>query len=56
MYRWLKDGLPMTDFTNSQFHRIHNARPDDAGSYQCIAKNEVGTIFSEKIDVVVACK
>lgn len=56
IYRWLKDGLPMTDFTNSQYYRIHNTRPDDAGSYQCIAKNEVGTIFSEKIDVVVACK
>ncbi|XP_037028858.1 protein sidekick isoform X5 [Bradysia coprophila] len=54
MYRWLKDGLPMTDFGSSQYYRISNTKRDDAGSYQCIAKNDAGTIFSEKIDVVVA--
>lgn len=56
MYRWLKNGLPMTDFGSSQYYRISNTKRDDAGSYQCIAKNDAGTIFSEKIDVVVACK
>lgn len=56
MYRWLKDGLPMTDFGSSQYYRISNTKRDDAGSYQCIAKNDAGTIFSEKIDVIVACK
>lgn len=46
----------MTDFTSSQYYRIQHTRREDAGSYQCIAKNDAGTIFSEKIDVVVACK
>ncbi|CAD7089933.1 unnamed protein product [Hermetia illucens] len=55
-YRWLKDGVPVGDFSSSQYYRIHNTRREDAGNYQCIAKNDAGTIFSEKIDVVVACK
>lgn len=56
MYRWLKDGIPVTDFSTGQYYRIPNTRRDDAGSYQCMARNDAGTIFSEKIDVVVACK
>lgn len=56
MYRWLKDGIPVTDFSSGQYYRIPNTRRDDAGSYQCMARNDAGTIFSEKIDVVVACK
>lgn len=55
-YRWLKDGVPVTDFSSGQYYRIHNTRRDDAGSYQCIATNDAGTIFSEKIDVIVACE
>jgi protein sidekick len=54
VYRWLKDGVPVGDYTSSQYYRIHNTRKEDAGSYQCLAKNEAGTIFSEKIDIVVA--
>ncbi|XP_055298303.1 protein sidekick isoform X9 [Sitodiplosis mosellana] len=54
MYRWLKDGIPVTDFSTGQYYRIPNTRRDDAGSYQCMARNDAGTIFSEKIDVVVA--
>jgi protein sidekick len=54
MYRWLKDGIPTGDYTNSQYYRIHNTRREDAGSYQCLAQNDAGIIFSEKIDVVVA--
>lgn len=56
MYKWLKDGVPIGDFTSGQYYRIQNTRREDAGSYQCFAKNDAGTIFSEKIDVVVACK
>lgn len=56
MYRWIKDGVPMTDFSSGQYYRIPNTRRDDAGSYQCMARNDAGTIFSEKIDVVVACE
>ncbi|XP_058815648.1 protein sidekick isoform X3 [Topomyia yanbarensis] len=54
MYRWLKNGVPVGDFDNSQYLKIQSTTRDDAGSYQCLAKNDAGTIFSEKIDVVVA--
>ncbi|XP_030078899.1 protein sidekick isoform X12 [Drosophila hydei] len=53
-YRWLKDGIPVADYSSSQFYRIHITKREDAGSYQCIARNEAGSIFSEKSDVVVA--
>lgn len=56
MYRWLKDGVPVGDFSSSQFYRFHSTRREDAGSYQCIARNDAGSILSEKSDVVVACK
>ncbi|XP_044572930.1 protein sidekick isoform X5 [Drosophila ananassae] len=54
MYRWLKDGVPVGDFSSSQFYRFHSTRREDAGSYQCIARNDAGSILSEKSDVVVA--
>ncbi|XP_073831586.1 sidekick cell adhesion molecule isoform X15 [Musca autumnalis] len=53
-YRWIKNGVPVGDFSPSQYMRILNTQRDDAGSYKCIAKNEAGSIFSETIDVVVA--
>ncbi|KAH8387797.1 hypothetical protein KR093_009477, partial [Drosophila rubida] len=53
-YRWLKDGNPVADYSSSQFYRIHITRREDAGSYQCIARNDAGSILSEKSDVVVA--
>ncbi|XP_050099535.1 protein sidekick isoform X2 [Anopheles aquasalis] len=53
-YRWLKDGIPVGSFSNSQYLKIQNITRDSAGSYQCEAENRAGTIFSEKIDVVVA--
>ncbi|XP_054729229.1 protein sidekick-like [Anastrepha obliqua] len=52
-YRWLKDGIPIGDFSSSQYYRLQKTRREDAGSYQCIAKNDAGSIFSEKIDVEV---
>ena len=55
-YRWLKNGVPVGNFSSSQYLKILNITRDDAGSYQCEASNKAGTIFSEKIDVVVACK
>ncbi|XP_065084745.1 protein sidekick isoform X3 [Ochlerotatus camptorhynchus] len=54
MYRWLKNGVPVGDFDTSQYLKIQSTTREDAGSYQCLAKNDAGTIFSEKIDVVVA--
>ena len=55
-YRWLKDGQYLGDFTTEHFYRIHNTQRSDAGEYQCIAKNSVGAIFSEKAQVAVACE
>ncbi|KAG6449472.1 hypothetical protein O3G_MSEX006098 [Manduca sexta] len=54
MYRWLKNGVPLTDFSSELFYKIHNTQRQDAGAYQCIAKNDVGAIFSEKNNIVVA--
>lgn len=54
MYRWLKDGVPLNDFSSELFYKIHNTQRQDAGAYQCIAKNDVGAIFSEKNNIVVA--
>ncbi|KAJ9598493.1 hypothetical protein L9F63_010813, partial [Diploptera punctata] len=53
-YQWLKDGIALGEFSSEHFYRIHTTKREDAGSYQCVAKNDVGSIFSEKIDVSVA--
>ena len=55
-YKWLRNGIPVGDFSSSQYLRILNTQRTDAASYKCIAKNDAGSIFSEKIDVVVARK
>ena len=55
-YRWLKDGVELGDFSTEHFYRILNTRREDGGSYQCVARNDVGSILSKKIDVTVACK
>ncbi|XP_072943917.1 protein sidekick isoform X2 [Epargyreus clarus] len=54
MYRWLKNGVPLGDYSSELFFKIHNTQRQDAGAYQCIAKNDVGAIFSEKNNIVVA--
>ncbi|CAG9585499.1 unnamed protein product [Danaus chrysippus] len=54
MYRWLKNGVPIGDYSSELFFKIHNTQRQDAGAYQCIAKNDVGAIFSEKNNIVVA--
>ncbi|XP_052737459.1 protein sidekick isoform X2 [Bicyclus anynana] len=54
LYRWLKNGIPLGDYSSELFYKIHNTQRQDAGAYQCIAKNDVGAIFSEKNNIVVA--
>uniref|UniRef100_A0A336LLQ7 CSON011301 protein n=1 Tax=Culicoides sonorensis TaxID=179676 RepID=A0A336LLQ7_CULSO len=53
-YKWLKNGEAITHFSSNQYHRINNIQRNDSGSYKCLAKNEAGIIFSEKIDVTAA--
>lgn len=55
-YKWLKDGRELGDFSPEHYYKIDSVRRKDAGSYQCIAKNVVGSILSQKIDVTVACE
>ncbi|XP_014223021.1 protein sidekick isoform X2 [Trichogramma pretiosum] len=53
-YRWFKDGQPLTsELTSEYFYRLHNTRRDDSGIYYCVATNQVGSIFSERISFSV---
>ncbi|XP_014300001.2 protein sidekick isoform X2 [Microplitis demolitor] len=54
-YRWFKDGVALSnEFTSESFWRIQNANKKDAGVYYCVASNEVGSIFSERVTFSVA--
>ena len=55
-YRWMKDGVFLSDFSSEHFYKIQSVSRSDAGDYRCFAKNSVGTIISEKIKLTVACK
>lgn len=52
----MKDGEPLSDYRDAVFYKISNAAREDSGSYQCLAHNKAGTVFSEKSEVIVACK
>lgn len=55
-YQWLRNGEPLQpEFTSEPYYKILNTKRSDAGRYQCVAKNDVGSIFSEEIQVTVAC-
>lgn len=56
VYKWIKDGQELGDFSPENYYKIQSARREDAGSYQCIARNAAGSILSQKLDVAVACK
>jgi len=53
-YRWIKDGDFISGFSSEHFYKIQSVEREDAGSYQCIAKNSVGSILSEMIPLSVA--
>ena len=53
-YRWLKDGDYISGFSSEHFYKIQSVTRGDAGSYQCIARNSVGSIISEMIPLTVA--
>ena len=52
----MKDGKSLMDFSSEPVYKIQSIKRDDAGVYQCVARNSVGSIFSDKVQVVVACK
>lgn len=54
-YRWMKDGSFQTEFSSEPVYKIQSIRREDAGVYQCVARNAVGSIFSEQVQVLVAC-
>lgn len=57
VYKWFKDGKEVGDFSSEyQSFRLLNLKHDDGGTYQCIAKNDVGSILSQKIEINIACK
>ncbi|XP_019850443.1 PREDICTED: uncharacterized protein LOC105312253 isoform X2 [Amphimedon queenslandica] len=51
-YSWKKDGFVVSGQTSSSFTKT-NANKDDAGQYQCLASNAVGTVESTFAEVVV---
>ncbi|XP_032779959.2 protein sidekick isoform X2 [Daphnia magna] len=53
-YRWMKDGSFQTEFSSEPVYKIQSIRREDAGVYQCVARNAVGSIFSEQVQVLVA--
>ena len=55
-YRWMKDGTFQTEFSSEPVYKIQSIRREDAGVYQCVARNAVGSIFSEQVQLLVACK
>ena len=55
-YKWLKDGKSLTDFRDDEIYKINDAKTSDSGLYQCLARNDAGTIFSNKSEIVVACE
>jgi hypothetical protein len=52
----MKDGMFLSDYSSEHFYKIQAVARSDAGSYQCYARNIVGTIISEEIPLTVACK
>ncbi|XP_076265168.1 sidekick cell adhesion molecule isoform X3 [Rhynchophorus ferrugineus] len=53
-FKWLKDGMSITEFSTDPFYKIISAKHEDGGSYRCIAANKIGSILSEEIRIIVA--
>ncbi|KYM76056.1 Protein sidekick [Atta colombica] len=55
-YKWFKDGMPLNNEVTSgePYYRILSTRREDAGVYHCVATNDVGSIFSDRLIFAVA--
>lgn len=52
----MKDGAFKTEFSTEPVYKIQSIRRQDAGVYQCVARNAVGSVLSEQARVLVACE
>ncbi|XP_015923362.1 protein sidekick isoform X2 [Parasteatoda tepidariorum] len=53
-FQWFKNGKPLRNFTQDPLLRLQQITKQDSGQYWCIARNDAGTIFSEKTTLTVA--
>ncbi|XP_077980255.1 protein sidekick-2-like [Glandiceps talaboti] len=53
-YRWKKDDIFITSYSTNGFHPISSVQKSDSGSYQCIVRNEVGSVISKPAQIQVA--
>jgi hypothetical protein len=51
-FQWRKDGIPVTGATDSRF-TIPSAAPGDAGAYDVVASNTLGSVTSQRARVTV---
>lgn len=54
VYRWIKDGALVSQNSTDMSLQIRNISLLDAGVYQCIASNELGSLLSSRAAVSVA--
>ena len=52
-YRWIRNGVPVTDWLKKGTYNITSLTKDDAGQYACIASSEAGNILSTPIKLEV---
>lgn len=48
--------MPITEFSTDAYYKIFSASHEDEGSYRCTASNKIGSILSEEMKILVACK
>ena len=58
-FQWKKDGKDLHDgskYRGTKTHTLHikDVERSDKGSYQCIVKNDVNEVLSEKADLTVS--
>ncbi|XP_012274978.1 protein sidekick isoform X2 [Orussus abietinus] len=54
-YRWFRNGRPLSnELISEPYFRIQSTQRSDTGVYYCVATNDVGSIFSERISFSVA--
>ena len=52
-YRWLRNGLPITDWLKNGEYRIKTLTKSDDGVYSCIASSEAGNVLSKGYRFIV---